>query len=97
MTWTSSLGRDRVLGITGDDIERIVAFDEGPDSTVSVVSVDDGSRLLVIDEAPGQHSGRFCEFPNPLDPDVGLLCRKLVSDLDVFDFHFWLFSGSASG
>ena len=42
MTWTSSLGRDRVLGITGDDIERIVAFDEGPDSTVSVVSVDDG-------------------------------------------------------
>ena len=47
--FTSSLGRDRILGVRGDDATQIVAFEEGPDSTVSVVSVNDGARLLVID------------------------------------------------
>jgi spermidine synthase len=46
---TSSLGRDRVLGIPDFDDFQILAYDEGPDSTVSVVSDSSGARSLVID------------------------------------------------
>jgi spermidine synthase len=46
---TSSLGRDRILAHPSIDYSRIIAFDEGPDSTVAVVEARDGDRFLVID------------------------------------------------
>ena len=49
VTQTSSLGRERVLGIPDFDDFGILAYDEGPDSTVSVVSDSSGARSLIID------------------------------------------------
>lgn len=50
MVWTSSLGRDRIqTSHTSLGEYEIVAFEEGPDATVSVVEPEDGQRRLLID------------------------------------------------
>ena len=46
---TSSIGRDRVQGYAVHEPVRIVAYEEGPDSTVSVVENYRGRRRLMID------------------------------------------------
>jgi spermidine synthase len=46
---TSSLGRERIQGLGVPPGARILAFDEGPDSTVSVVQSAEGPRALFID------------------------------------------------
>jgi spermidine synthase len=74
---TSSLGRDRVLGIPDFDEFEIRAYDEGPDSTVSVVSDSSGARILVIDgfvtSSEGVRGVRYMEMmgrlPMLLHPD----------------------------
>lgn len=79
---TSSIGRERILGPFLRDDHRVVAFDEGPDSTVSVVAIDD-LRLLVIDGFLATGQGRDIEeymewmgrLPMLLHPDPG---RALV-------------------
>lgn len=45
----SSPGRDRPYGTTGFENDRIVAFEEGPDFTTTVVEGDAGVRFLLID------------------------------------------------
>jgi len=46
---TSSLGRDRIQSPFPLDDAHILAYDEGPDSTVSVVQRGRGDRMLIID------------------------------------------------
>lgn len=46
---TASLGRERVQRWADFGQYRIIDFDEGPDSTVSVVELQNGVRLLLID------------------------------------------------
>jgi len=46
---TASLGRDRVQGMDDLNVQRILAYDESPDSTVAVIEGGDGVRRLVID------------------------------------------------
>jgi len=50
VTFESGLGRDRVGGETS--AHRVVAFSEGPDSTVSVIETGGGVRELIIDGCP---------------------------------------------
>ncbi len=49
VVFTSSLGRDRVQSPNDVSHYRILAFDEGPDSTVAVVESPAGVRELLID------------------------------------------------
>ncbi len=54
---TSSIGRDRVQSPFPDQTVRIIDYDEGPDSTVSVIQLRSGHRVIVIDGfmAAAQH------------------------------------------
>lgn len=45
----SGLGRARVLSNIYSNLSRVVAFEEGPDSTVAVAETADGTRVLLID------------------------------------------------
>jgi spermidine synthase len=47
--FTSSVGRTRVVGVSGSKGSRILAFEEAPDSTISVVERTKGDRHLYID------------------------------------------------
>jgi spermidine synthase len=49
VTFSSSPGRDRYYGFRSFARQQILAFHEGPDSTVSVVEVPSGTRMLSID------------------------------------------------
>jgi spermidine synthase len=49
VTWTASVGRERVQGTASFGALRVLATDEGPDSTVSTVEGPDGARALMID------------------------------------------------
>jgi predicted membrane-bound spermidine synthase len=46
---TASLGRERVMGWWAGGAHRILDFDEGPDSTISVVETENRERVLLID------------------------------------------------
>jgi len=46
---TSSPGRDRVHGVPAGHGEKVIAVDEGPDFTASVIDWKDGARYLYID------------------------------------------------
>jgi len=56
---TSSPGRDRMQGKWDSDGVRVLGFDEGPDSTASVIERPNGMRLLMIDGfvASGENMG----------------------------------------
>ena len=60
MSATSSLGRERVQGAGFDLLSdhEILGYEEGPDSTVSVVAGSDGSRFLMIDGFTASAEGR---------------------------------------
>jgi spermidine synthase len=60
VTSTSSLGRERVQGAGFDLLSEheVLAYREGPDSTVSVVAGADGSRFLMIDGFTASAEGR---------------------------------------
>ena len=45
----SGLGRRRVISNLGSSVARVVAFEEGPDSTIAVTETADGVRVLLID------------------------------------------------
>lgn len=45
----SGLGKSRVISNLGDSVTAVVAFEEGPDSTVAVVEQSGGFRVLLID------------------------------------------------
>jgi spermidine synthase len=45
----AGLGRARVMTNIHDDVQRVLAFEEGPDSTVAVAEKADGTRVLLID------------------------------------------------
>ena len=49
MVTTSSIGRDRIQMIVPSEDYEIVAYEEAPDSTVSVVESGSGRRSLLID------------------------------------------------
>lgn len=70
VTQTSSVGRERVVGLPDFDDLEIVAYDEGPDSTASVVSDSSGARGLVIDgflaSSEGVGGGRYMEMMGTL-------------------------------
>jgi len=46
---TSSPGRDRPYGTLRRDLRSVIAVDEGPDSTITVLGVPNGTRMLMID------------------------------------------------
>lgn len=48
-TFTASLGRERIVSSHDLSGHQILAFDEGPDSTVAVVEAPTGIRTLMID------------------------------------------------
>jgi spermidine synthase len=45
----SGVGRRRVISNLGSSVARVVAFEEGPDSTIAVTEAADGVRVLLID------------------------------------------------
>ena len=45
----SGLGRARVMTNIHSDVRRVLAFEEGPDSTVAVAETTEGTRVLLID------------------------------------------------
>ncbi|MDB5218452.1 MAG: spermidine synthase [Myxococcaceae bacterium] len=45
----SGVGRSRVISNLGSSVARVVAFEEGPDSTIAVTETSDGLRVLLID------------------------------------------------
>jgi spermidine synthase len=45
----SGLGSARVMTNIHGNVQRVLAFEEGPDSTVAVAEVADGTRVLLID------------------------------------------------
>ncbi|HSO36794.1 MAG TPA: fused MFS/spermidine synthase, partial [Labilithrix sp.] len=45
----SGVGRRRVISNLGSDVAKVVAFEEGPDSTIAVTEAADGVRVLLID------------------------------------------------
>jgi len=47
--FTSSPGRDRIHGVPEGHGEKVIAVDEGPDFTASVIDWKDGARYLYID------------------------------------------------
>ncbi len=56
---TASLGRERVQGYAHLHGHRVLAYDEGPDSTLSVVEEPDGGRVLLIDGFAASSEGGF--------------------------------------
>ena len=45
----SGIGRERMISNVDDAIARVVAAEEGPDSSVAVVEAKDGTRILLVD------------------------------------------------
>jgi spermidine synthase len=45
----SGIGRSRVISNLGSTVAKVVAFEEGPDSTIAVTESSDGLRVLLID------------------------------------------------